>query len=62
MDGVKLNDTQRETNIFNALYDYIIEIIEDEISLQKTDITNEDLKIGDGQLDELDEALEIVHI
>ena len=62
MDGVKLNDTQRETNIFNALYDYIIEIIEDEISLQKTDITNEDLQIGDGQLDELDEALEIVHI
>ena len=58
MDGVKLNDTQRETNIFNALYDYIIEIIEDEISLQKTDITNEDLQIGDGQLDEL----EIVHI
>jgi len=53
---------KEKQTFFNALYDYIIEIIEDEISLQKTDITNEDLKIGDGQLDELDEALEIVHI
>lgn len=46
-----------EVNLYNVMYDYIVEVIEDEISLDKTDLTKEDFKIEDGFLDNVDDAL-----
>jgi len=54
-----LLDTNREVEktLYNSLHDYLTELLESEISLEKLDITNEDLKVDNGQLVEVDEAL-----
>jgi hypothetical protein len=58
MNTVMLHtDWDTEANLFNAIYGYVVEVLEDEISLDKTDLTSADFEIENGLLDTLDEVL-----
>ena len=56
------DDGGRETDIFNTVYDYITEILESEITPDKTDIDNDDVAIPAHSViaGELDSVLESV--
>lgn len=57
-DGKQLtDDCGIETDTFNVIHDFIIEVLEDEINPSKTDVTNVDFQLDDGMWSDMDDLL-----
>ena len=62
-DGKQLTDDGgQETDLFNTVYDLVLEIVESEIDISNTDVTSSDFQLYDGDWSEMDDLLETVTV